>query len=103
MIRNGTRSAQRSGATSRRSSAQEAGDNQNPMMSRMNECVQDNPTTALMVGFGVGFGAGLLLTLAFQESSRYFQRGESYASYAERLGQRVMDSLKDAVPSSWRG
>jgi len=62
--------------------------------------IEDNPTTAVLVGFGLGVGAGVLLSCLMQGSSdSYYDRAESYA---QRIGNQVRESLNDMIPSSWK-
>lgn len=57
--------------------------------------VASNPKAAVLLGLGVGFGAGIALASLFRETSRD-------NSLAERLGNQVMDSLGDVMPDSWK-
>lgn len=65
---------------------------------QVNSCITRNPKTSVLIGLGVGFGAGILLASVLRESSRHLSREDSIA---ERLGNQVMDSLSDVLPSSW--
>jgi hypothetical protein len=63
------------------------------------EYVEENPATAVLVGFGLGVGAGLLLSCLFGSSDSYADRAESFA---QRIGHQVKDSLDDMIPKSWK-
>lgn len=64
------------------------------------EYIEENPSTAMLIGFGVGVGAGLLLAMMMQGSSdSYLDRTESFA---HRIGNQVRDSIQDMIPTSWK-
>lgn len=68
--------------------------------SQCTQYIEDNPATAVLVGFGLGVGAGVLLSVLLQGSSdSYLDRADSFA---HRIGNQVRDSLKDIIPSSWK-
>lgn len=66
---------------------------------QMRECVEDYPKGAVLLGFGLGFGAGLALASLLCSSTDYFSREESFA---ERISHKVADSLGDVLPKSWK-
>jgi len=63
--------------------------------------IEENPSTAVLIGFGLGIGAGVLLSVLLSGSSEdsYYDRAESFAS---RIGNQVKESLQDVIPSSWK-
>jgi len=62
--------------------------------------IEENPSTAVLIGFGLGVGAGVLLSCLLQGSSdSYLDRADSFA---HRIGNQVRDSLQDMIPSSWK-
>jgi len=64
------------------------------------EYIEENPATAVLVGFGLGVGAGVLLSCLFQGSSdSYYDRAESFA---HRISNQVRESLQDMIPKSWK-
>jgi hypothetical protein len=65
------------------------------------EYIEDNPSTAVLIGFGLGLGAGVLLSVLLSGSSEdsYYERAESYA---QKIGNQVRESLQDIIPSSWK-
>ncbi len=67
--------------------------------SRMCGYIENNPKSSLLIGLGVGFGAGLVLASLVGSSTDYFSRSESFA---ERIGNKVADSVRGAVPHSWK-
>ena len=67
-------------------------------LSQYTEYIASNPSLSVAVGFALGFGTGLALGSLLGGSS-YFAREEGFA---ERIGHRVADSLKDVLPSSWK-
>jgi len=66
---------------------------------QMCEYIEDNPKSAVLIGLGLGFGAGLVLASFLSGSTDYFSRDDSFA---ERIGNKVADSLGDMIPSSWK-
>ena len=66
---------------------------------RMCQYIEENPKSAVLLGLGVGFCAGLALASLFSGSSDYFSRDESFA---EKVSHRVSDSLASVLPSSWK-
>lgn len=68
--------------------------------SQCSQYIEDNPATAVLVGFGLGVGAGVLLSCLLQGSSdSYYDRAESFA---QRIGNQVRESFNDMVPKSWK-
>ena len=60
------------------------------------EFVESNPGLSVLIGLGLGFGAGIALASLLGGST---SREENLA---ERIGHRVADSVRDAIPSSWK-
>lgn len=87
----------RMGDQPRQSSASNSFSN---LSSQCCQYIEENPSTAVLVGFGLGLGAGVLLSCLLQGSSdSYYDRAESFA---QRIGNQVRESLHDMVPSSWK-
>ena len=61
--------------------------------------IEDNPTSSILLGLGMGFGAGLALGCMLRNSRSYFTPDESFA---ERIGHQVADSLSSALPKGWK-
>lgn len=62
--------------------------------------IEENPSTAVLIGFGLGMGAGVLLSVLMQGSSdSYLDRA---GSFAHRIGNQVGESFQDMIPSSWK-
>jgi hypothetical protein len=92
MIQNRTRTED----YSRPSARQEAP----TLSSQCCQYVEENPTTAVLIGFGLGVGAGVLLSTLMQGSSEsYLDRADSFA---HRIGHQVRESLEDMIPKSWK-
>jgi len=68
-------------------------------VSQLKQRVEKNPSTTTFVAFGVGLGAGLMLSCLLRESPDYFRREDSLA---DQIGNRVRASIQDALPSSWK-
>ncbi|MEX0728615.1 MAG: hypothetical protein WEB58_06360 [Planctomycetaceae bacterium] len=67
---------------------------------KIQETVESHPTAAVMISLGAGFAAGMMLACAYRHSSSsHFSK--SHDSMAQRVGHRVMDSLRDVIPSNW--
>jgi hypothetical protein len=92
MIQNRTRTED----YSRRSASQAAPN----WSSQCCQYIEDNPATSVLIGFGLGVGAGVLLSVLMQGSSdSYADRAESFA---HRIGHQVRESLEDMIPKSWK-
>ncbi len=72
-----------------------------PCHSGLEGLIEQHPAASVLIGFGLGVGAGVLLSCTMKNPSQLLPNKESFA---EQLGHRVMDSLRDLrgiVPSSW--
>jgi hypothetical protein len=101
MIRNGVRQPSTSSGTtaSRRSPAEaESEVCQWSDPSTWPRFVENNPTTAVFVSLGVGFGVGVLVASLLEGPVRRWTQPES-RNFAERVGHRVMETLHDVLPS----
>jgi len=77
-----------------------AGQTASAWSSQCSQYIEENPSTAVLIGFGLGVGAGVLLSCLLQGSSdSYADRAESFA---HRVGNQVRESLQDIIPSSWK-
>lgn len=70
---------------------------ENAACSQIHDYIQRNPTSAVLIGLGVGFGTGVVLASLLQGSTRYFSQEESLA---HRIGNQVKDSLDEMLPAS---
>lgn len=59
--------------------------------------VEEEPVKSVLIGLGVGIGAGLILGSMFRGSSRYFTRDQAFM---DRVGSSVRESLSEIVPAS---
>ena len=66
---------------------------------RMLESIEHYPKSAVLLGLGIGFCAGLALASLCSRSQDYSSRAESFA---EKISHRVSESLGNVVPSSWK-
>ncbi len=65
----------------------------------MERWIERHPAASVLIGLGVGFGAGLWLSCAMRNSSFDLSAEDSFA---QKLGHRVVDSFREIVPPSWR-
>lgn len=61
--------------------------------------IEENPASSVLIGLGVGFGAGVALGALLRGSTGYFQPDRSFT---ERLGHQVAESLSGVLPKGWR-
>ena len=61
--------------------------------------IERHPRSSVLIGLGVGLGAGICLSCAIRSSSIDLSADDSFA---QKLGHRVMDAFREAVPPSWR-
>ncbi|QDU49229.1 hypothetical protein Pan110_15480 [Gimesia panareensis] len=61
--------------------------------------MEEQPVKSVLIGLGVGIGAGLLLGTIFRGSSRYLSHE---SGIADRVGNQVKESLSEIVPDSLR-
>lgn len=71
----------------------------NSAMDQVCHYIEENPTSSVLIGLGVGFGAGLALGGLLRGSAQYFKPDPSFA---ERLSQQMADSLAEVLPKNWR-
>ena len=64
---------------------------------KLRKYIQNEPAKSIMIGLGVGIGAGLLFGTAFRSSRRYFSHEEALT---EKIGNQVKSSLREIVPAS---
>ena len=71
------------------------------LSSQCSEYIEENHSSAVLIGFGLGVGAGVLLSVLLSGSSEdsYYDRAESFA---QRIGNQVRESLHDVIPRSWK-
>jgi len=83
------------------SSQSSLGNSLSNLSSQCCEYIEENPSTAVLVGFGLGVASGVLLSVLLSGSSEdsYYDRAESFA---QKIGNQVRESLQDIVPSSWK-
>lgn len=104
MIRNGVSQPPAGGTTaSRRPSTQAESETcQWTDPSNWPTLVENNPTTAVLVSLGVGFGVGVLVASLLEGPVRRWTQPESH-NFAERVGHKVMETLHDVLPSRFFG
>lgn len=62
--------------------------------------ITETPISAVLITFGVGFGLGAIAGSMLARSGRlHWREPEDIAS---TLGQRVLDSLTEILPETWR-
>lgn len=64
---------------------------------KVRKFIQEKPAKSIMIGLGVGIGAGLLFGTALRSSRRYFSHEELLS---EKIGNQVKNSLSEIVPAS---
>lgn len=67
-------------------------------MSQYTQLIASNPGLSVTLGFGLGFGAGVVLASLLGDSRSSLSR---YESMAERIGHQVAKSVREALPS-WK-
>jgi hypothetical protein len=83
------------------SSQSSMGNSFSNLSSQCCQYIEENPSTAVLVGFGLGVASGVLLSVLLSGSSSdsYYDRAESFA---QKIGSQVRESLEDVIPSSWK-
>ena len=65
---------------------------------RICQYIQEHPTRSVLIGLGVGLGIGLIAS-GLMNAAGHLSHEDSFA---ERVGNKVKESLADVVPASWR-
>ncbi len=74
----------------------EFGNNQN-LSDKLCQYINQKPATSLLLGLGIGLGTGVVVGSLLKGSSSHLTSDEAFA---EKIGNRVKDSLSDVIPSS---
>lgn len=93
-----------SGSTGYTSGSYPTAEGDSPGQSWTDECcaqmakaVDENPTGTLLTAFGAGLGIGALLALSVTLTAAPKRKPKSFA---EQIGDRVLESLQDILPES---
>lgn len=65
--------------------------------SKLCQYIEQKPMQSVLIGLGVGIGAGLILGSVVRGSARYLTYEEVLT---ERIGNQVKNSLREIVPAS---